>query len=168
MFSFLFLAACSYNGSLDLPGLYRVDIQQGNVLDQDMLDRLRPGMGKAQVEFILGTPAFIDPFHTEQWEYFFSIAEEGDNRRQRHLRVHFIDDKLAYIDGDVKVANRDLSDPGRQVRTVDVPPDRGRRQGFFQRMFSSIPLLGEPQPRRVNPPDTAEEGTVEEDTGPSE
>jgi outer membrane protein assembly factor BamE len=60
----LLLSACSYNGSVNLPGVYRIDIQQGNVLEQPMLDKLKAGMDKNLVEFILGTPALIDPFHT--------------------------------------------------------------------------------------------------------
>jgi outer membrane protein assembly factor BamE len=164
----LSLSACSYNGSINLPGLYRVDVQQGNVLDQSMLDKLRPGMDKNQVEFILGTPAIVDPFHTDQWEYFFSMTEDGEDRKQRHLRVHFVDEKLAYIDGDVVVTNRDLTDPIRQSRTVDVPADRQRNQGIFSRMINAIPFVGDDPPRRNESPDANEEAAPSEEPDSSE
>lgn len=151
------LAACSYNGSINLPGLYRIDIQQGNVIEQAMLDRLREGMDKNQVEFILGTPAIADPFHTDQWEYIYSMAEESEDREQRHIRVHFVDDRLSHIDGDVVVSNRELSDAIRQSRTVEVPPDHRRKRGFFSRLFSAVPLFGDDRPRRVIPAKTTEE-----------
>ncbi len=155
LLSFTLLTACSYKGSIDLPGLYRVNIQQGNVIDQHLLDRLKPGMDKNQVEFILGTPAFIDPFHTEQWEYFYSSARESRDRRQRHMRLHFVNDELAYITGNVKVTDRDLSDPIRESRTVDVPL-RTRRPGFFARIFNELPIVGNSGPQII-------EGVLPED-----
>ena len=155
------ISACSYNGSLNLPGLYRVDIQQGNIIDQDMVDRLRPGMDRFQVEFILGTPAISDPFHADQWDYIFSMAEESENRQQRHIRVHFVDDKLAYIDGDVVVSNREITDAVRQSRSVEVPPGSRPSGNIFQRMFNAIPFIGEDEPRRAIPSDQ-DEGSDEE------
>lgn len=156
------ISACSYSGSVNLPGLYRIDIQQGNIIDQDMLDRLRPGMDKFQVEFILGTPAIADPFHADQWDYIFSMAEESENRQQRHIRVHFVDDKLAYIDGDVVVSNRVITDALRQSRSVEVPPGSRPDGNIFQRMFNALPFVGEDEPRRARPVETDEEPDEEE------
>ena len=157
-----FISACSYNGSVNLPGLYRIDIQQGNIIDQDMLDRLRPGMDKFQVEFILGTPAIADPFHADQWDYVFSMAEESENRQQRHIRVHFVDDKLAYIDGDVVVSNREINEAIRRSRTVEVPPGSRPDGNIFQRMFNALPFIGEDPPRRARPAQTEEEPEEEQ------
>jgi outer membrane protein assembly factor BamE len=156
------LSACSYNGSINLPGLYRIDIQQGNIIDQDMLDRLRPGMDKFQVGFILGTPAISDPFHRDQWDYIFSMAEESEDRQQRHVRVHFVDNKLAYIDGDVVVSNREITDAVRRSRTVEVPPGSRPRGNIFSRMFNVIPFVGDDEPRRAEPADS-DQGSDEED-----
>lgn len=137
LLSLFLLSACSH-----IPGLYRIDIQQGNVVDQEMLDKLKPGMDKNQVHFILGTPAIIDPFHTEQWDYIFTSAEGGKNREQRHLRIHFKDEKLAYIDGDIITTNRIPDDTPRQSRTVEVPLDYAKGDGFFKRIFNAIPGVG--------------------------
>lgn len=142
---FVALSACSSNGDMKIPGLYRIDIQQGNVIDQVMIDRLKPGMDRNQVQFILGTPAVVDPFHADQWEYFFSKSEGGDTPSQRLIRVHFVEDKLAWIDGDVASTGRVPVDALRQTRTVDVP--LREPEGWFERIINSLPLIGDDRPR---------------------
>ena len=59
------LCGCSrsYDGSFNAPLLYKIDIQQGNVINQEMLNKLEPGMDKKRVKFIMGTPVIVDPFH---------------------------------------------------------------------------------------------------------
>lgn len=60
------LAGCSNNlGSLDFPGVYKISITQGNVILQNMVNQLRPGMTKNQVIFVMGTPLVRDPFHQD-------------------------------------------------------------------------------------------------------
>ena len=56
-----------------LPGLapYHIDIQQGNVLTQDMVAKLKPGMTRHQVRFVMGTPPITDPFHEDRWDYVY-------------------------------------------------------------------------------------------------
>jgi outer membrane protein assembly factor BamE len=139
----LSLAACSSDGGVRIPGLYRIDIQQGNVIDQVMIDRLRPGMDKSQVHFILGTPAIVDPFHTDQWEYLYTMSDSGKTRVQRHLRIHFKDEKLAWIDGDVVATGRPPADALRQSRTVEVPLRDNNGGGFFRNLFNAIPFIGD-------------------------
>ncbi len=113
-------------------------------------------MDRYQVEFILGTPAIADPFHSEHWDYIFSMAEESENRQQRHIRVHFVDDKLAYIDGDVVVTNREITESMRRSRSVEVPPGSRPRGNILQRMFNALPFVGEDEPRRARPVETDE------------
>jgi len=55
------------------PGVYKIDIQQGNVVTQDMIDELRPGMSKAQVRYIMGNPLITDTFHARRWDYLYSL-----------------------------------------------------------------------------------------------
>jgi outer membrane protein assembly factor BamE len=140
------LCACTTDGGVKLPGVYRIDIQQGNVIEQDMVDKLKPGMDKNQVHFILGTPAIIDPFHNEQWEYLFTMSKSGATREQRRLRIHFKDEKLAFIDGNTITTNRIPDDTPRQTKTVEVPPNSGRGKGFFRRMFEALPFVGDDRP----------------------
>lgn len=150
LISMVALSACSSDGEVRIPGLYRIDIQQGNVIDQLMIDRLKPGMDRNQVQFILGTPAVADPFHADQWEYFYSMSESGDTREQRHLRIHFRDDKLAWIDGDVVSTGRIPTDTLRQTRTVDVP--LREEEGWFKRLLNTLPFIGDDIPPPPPPP----------------
>jgi outer membrane protein assembly factor BamE len=156
--AFLCLAACGAEGTHKLPGVYRIDIQQGNIIEQEMLDKLRPGMDKNQVRFIMGTPAIADPFHADRWEYLFTMSKGGRRREQRHITLYFEDEKLAYIDGDVVTALRRPPDTGeRRAQTIDVD-SRQDRPGFFSRLFNAIPFVGDDA---RNAPPKQESGHVE-------
>lgn len=80
---------------------YRMDIQQGNVVTQEMIDKVRPGMSRSQVRFALGTPLVTDIFHQDRWDYVYLYQQKGRVTEQRRIVVHFKDDKLARIEGDV-------------------------------------------------------------------
>ena len=96
------LAACSGNMPM-LPSLtpYRMDIQQGNVVTQDMIAKVQPGMTRSQVRFALGTPLIMDPFHSDRWDYVFLYQKAGTVTEQRRIVVVFKDDRLVRIEGDV-------------------------------------------------------------------
>ena len=122
----------THEGGFKLPGVYRLDVQQGNVLDQEMIDKLKPGMDKNQVRFIMGTPALIDPFHDNRWEYIYTFSKGGGRRQQLHITVYFEDDKLAYLDGDVVSALRRTPDTKQKSKTVDVPISAQKKPGIFK------------------------------------
>jgi outer membrane protein assembly factor BamE len=86
-----------------LPGLsaHKMDIQQGNYVTQDMVDKLKPGMSKSQVRFALGTPLVVDLFHNDRWDYIYVLQKQGRITEQRRIVVLFSDDKLVRIEGDV-------------------------------------------------------------------
>ncbi|MGH8721043.1 MAG: outer membrane protein assembly factor BamE [Burkholderiales bacterium] len=91
---------------------YRIDIQQGNFVSQDMVAQLKRGMTKEQVRFVLGTPLVTDIFHAERWDYVYLLERPGEPRVQRRLAVFFADGRLARLDGDVVAAAPD-PEPGR-------------------------------------------------------
>lgn len=97
----LVLAGCS--GVPRLPGItpYKMDIQQGNYVTQQMVAKLKPGMTRAQVRFILGTPLVVDMFRTNRWDYVYMFEKRGRLTEQRKVTVIFEDDKLARVEGDV-------------------------------------------------------------------
>ena len=136
------LCACSrsYDGGFNAPLLHKIDIQQGNVVDQEMLDQLKPGMDKKQVKFIMGTPVLIDPFHNERWEYIYSFQEGGTVREQRHITLHFESDKLAYISGDIEISNipRQEYKIITEENAIIVPISDKEEKGFFGRLFDKI------------------------------
>ena len=80
---------------------HKIDIQQGNYVDQEMVAKLKPDMTRSQVRFILGTPLVADVFHPNRWDYVYLIGKAGDVRRQRKITVVFEGDRLKFIDGDV-------------------------------------------------------------------
>ncbi len=83
---------------------YKIDVQQGNVVTQDMVAKLRPGMTRAQVKYVLGTPLVTDAFHPERWDYFYKFDKAGDPAEQRRLTLVFKDDQLDRLIGDVTAA----------------------------------------------------------------
>lgn len=93
------LHACSIP-SLQFPGVYKISIPQGNIITQDMVDQLRPGMTKRQVIFVMGTPLIRDPFHQNRWDYVYSFQPGGGIRGQERISVLFEDDLLVSFNGD--------------------------------------------------------------------
>lgn len=80
---------------------YRMDIQQGNFLSQDMVSRLKRGMTRDQVRFVLGTPLVTDIFHANRWDYVYYLDRPGEPRVERRLAVFFENGRLARLEGDV-------------------------------------------------------------------
>jgi outer membrane protein assembly factor BamE len=98
----LVLAGCKQ--APELPSViapYRIDIQQGNVVTQQMVAKLKAGMTRAQVRFALGSPLVVDPFRTDRWDYVYSYQKQGKDIERRHITVIFEEEKLARIEGDV-------------------------------------------------------------------
>jgi outer membrane protein assembly factor BamE len=104
------LSAC---GALGFPGVYKIDVEQGNLVDQEMADQLQRGMSRRQVRFILGTPLVEDTFNTERWDYPYVIRNGEHVIRQAQLTVHFDGDTLVDVSGDYLPAwARDGGDGG--------------------------------------------------------
>ena len=94
------LGGCNGIGNLDFPGVYKIGIPQGNIITQDMIDQLRPGMTKRQVIFVMGTPLVRDPFHQDRWDYIYSYQPGGGVRGQERVTIFFADDLLVNFTGD--------------------------------------------------------------------
>lgn len=73
---------------------YKVDVQQGNYIDHELIGKLKPGMTRSQVRFLLGTPLIADPFHPERWDYLFLDRTGGRLKEERRLTLWFEGDKL--------------------------------------------------------------------------
>lgn len=89
----LFLPACGL--------LYKVDVPQGNLLDQDSIADVKVGMSKRQVSLLLGTPAVASPFHQSRWDYLYSLRRRGRDAEVRNLTLVFDGESLASIEGDL-------------------------------------------------------------------
>lgn len=90
---------------------HKIDIQQGNYIDADVLARLKPGMTRSQVRFLLGTPLITDPFHPERWDYMFIDRRAGNLREERRATLWFDGDKLRRAVTDTPPAANTASAP---------------------------------------------------------
>jgi outer membrane protein assembly factor BamE len=86
--------------SLGMQGcsFYKIDIRQGNTLDQETIDSLRVGMTKQQVVFLMGTPLVQDPFHPNRWDYVYTFQPGGGKMTSQHVWLSFDGDVLTNID----------------------------------------------------------------------
>ena len=96
------VAACGLAPSLTP---YRMEIQQGNYITQEMVAQLKPGLTRDQVRFVLGTPLVSDIFHEERWDYVF-LRQRANSREieYRRIAVFFEDGKLKRVEGDIVAA----------------------------------------------------------------
>ena len=149
------LLAVSVVGCSSVPRLvteYRIDVQQGNVLTQDMVSQLRPGLTKEQVRYILGTPLLTDVFHGDRWDYIYRLQKGKTGEVEtRQFSVFFVDGKLARVGGNVVPAQggeagadavpqskQQVIDLGSipQDGSAPVPPEEER--GFFGKMLEKV------------------------------
>ncbi|MDC8444318.1 MAG: outer membrane protein assembly factor BamE [Nitrosomonas sp.] len=107
-----FLAGCSLAPRL----LYKIDVQQGNVLTDEMLEKLRPGMTRSQVRFVLGSPLIVDPFRNNRWDYAYIQRIRGGLVEQKKLTVFFEDDRL------VRTEMQEMYSSGRKTPQLDAQP----------------------------------------------
>ena len=104
----------------NLPGVYTLEIQQGNIIDQTMVDQLRPGMNKRQVVYIMGSPMLEDFFHKNRWDYLYSDKASGEDLMQKQLSLYFDNDHLVGVQGDFRPSAVPVIKPSTES-TVDVP-----------------------------------------------
>ena len=78
---------------------YRVEVVQGNVVTSEQVALVKPGLTRAQVRDALGSPLLTDPFHTDRWDYVFTIRRQGAPAQLHRVVVRFKDDALASIEG---------------------------------------------------------------------
>jgi outer membrane protein assembly factor BamE len=81
-------------------GVYKIDVNQGNYLSQDMVDKLNVGMTQQQVRQLLGTPLVASPFRPDRWDYVYEYARQGQVVEHRNFTVWFADSKVARWEGD--------------------------------------------------------------------
>ncbi|WP_215776789.1 outer membrane protein assembly factor BamE [Paludibacterium sp. B53371] len=97
------LSGCTYLNPANWHA-YHMEIQQGNLITQDDVARLKLGMTRSQVRFVLGTPLIADSFHANRWDYKYQLFSNGQKVADKLLTVTFADDKLSKIDGDAMPA----------------------------------------------------------------
>lgn len=145
----LLLSGCNKE---KIPGVYRIDIQQGNDVSQEMINKLKPGMNKNQVSFIMGTPLLIDTFHPNRWDYIYSFHPGNGQREQRRVTLYFDEqEKLSHLEGDIRTVAQITGNDGDRAESNVVVPLTEKKTGFFQGLLNTIGL-GEDEPERVETP----------------
>jgi len=114
----LAMSACS--NDFRIPFVYRLDIHQGNIFSQDMVDQLKPGMTKRQVAFIMGTPLIEDTFHNGRWDYVYSNEPGGEDRVMKRFTALFENDELVGVEGDLRPTNNPSLEKTKDV-TINIP-----------------------------------------------
>lgn len=81
---------------------HRIDIYQGNVIEQEAVEQLQIGMTRRQVAFLMGTPLLEDPFRADRWDYVYSVTLGWNPTRERHLALFFENDQLVRFAGEME------------------------------------------------------------------
>lgn len=109
-------------------GVHRIDIQQGNLVTQEAVSKVKPGMSRLDVRNLLGTPLLQDVFHGNRWDYYFTndmstkYGPFGREQQKYHVSVFFENEKVARIDGTASPV--EILTGGGERRTLPnaVPP----------------------------------------------
>ena len=124
-------------------GVYRLDINQGNYLSQDMVDRLKVGQTKQQVRLSLGTPLIASAFHDNRWDYVYMFKSGGRVREHRQFTVFFKDDVLARWEGDEMPQS--VQDLNRVAATRTLPEDPyGQDAGIVGKIIDIFKKIYDP------------------------
>lgn len=93
--SLLMLSGCSHQ---HFPWVYRIDVEQGNVIDEEKITQLQIGMTQRQVKYLLGTPMIEDTFNQNRWDYFYSYRTGKGKMTRERTTLTFNGDILANIE----------------------------------------------------------------------
>lgn len=107
------LSACS------LPRVYRLSVQQGNVVTQEMVDSLKPGMTHEQVAYVMGEPVIRNPFDNGRWDYIYTLQVPGYVNNRTKLSLFFVDGKLSHFTGDFKPSEASEKTPDSREEALD-------------------------------------------------
>jgi outer membrane protein assembly factor BamE len=95
LLSFLFISACS------IPKVYKLTVQQGNIVTQDMIDELKVGMTKRQVAYVMGTPLIRSPYQQERWDYLYTLERRDKVVKDYQVTLFFKDELYTRLEGEV-------------------------------------------------------------------
>jgi len=139
-----------------LPGVYHLEIQQGNIIDQAMVNQLRPAMNKRQVVYIMGTPMLDNVFHKNRWDYLYSDQPGGEDRVQKQISLFFENDQIVGIQGDFRPG----AAPGIKsvIETTVNVPKRDLEKTLWEKitgLFGYTGIEDTPKPNAKSSPESA-------------
>lgn len=83
------------------PRVHKVVVQQGNVITQEMIDKLKPGMTRTQVAYIMGEPVVRNTFNDQRWDYVYSLENPGRYELNSSVSLFFDNELLSHFIGDI-------------------------------------------------------------------
>lgn len=122
------VAGCSFDSVVGVVDPYRIDVRQGNYVDQEMLSQVRRGMSRDQVRYVLGSPLVVDMFRKDRWDYVYRFRSGRGEAQQRVISLYFVGDVLDRVEGDVESAQAGeggdgvSAAAGARSRVVEIPP----------------------------------------------
>ncbi|MCC6195539.1 MAG: outer membrane protein assembly factor BamE [Burkholderiales bacterium] len=124
-------------------GVYKLDINQGNYISQDMVDKLKTGQTKTQVRATLGTPLITSAFRDNRWDYVYQFQRAGRVREHRQFTVYFKDDLLARWEGDEMPQS--VQELNRVAASRTMPQDPyGQDAGFIGKVIDVFKKVWDP------------------------
>jgi len=145
--------------------VHKISIQQGNIIEQEKVNQLKPGMRKDQVQFVLGTAILKDMFHKDRWDYLYTYKPGYGPQEKKRLSVYFKDDALVNIVGDFYPQSSTVEK--QKIEEVVVVPvgeyqpkqEKKWYQGWFDglkwwkkdEIQKNKPTPGEPEPGQGDP-----------------
>ncbi len=124
----LLLTGCG--NVIDWGWIYRIDIDQGNIVTQQMVNQLEPGMNERQARFIMGTPLLIDRFHKNRWNYLLREKPgDGGPTTENQVFLYFKDGALVNVTGDFRPDNKPDIDPTQDTTAMVPKIDREKTVG---------------------------------------
>jgi outer membrane protein assembly factor BamE len=150
----MLLSACAGTGNVSLSkpetlfGLlepYRIDVVQGNVVTQEVIAQIQPGLGRMQVREILGTPLLADPFHLDRWDYVFTLRRQGVADQRRTVTVFFKNDAVERFDSEPLPSEREF------VAAIDKPVNRQADPNLTPEQIAALPVPPKTEVARKQP-----------------
>ena len=124
----------TYMPAIEQFGVYKLDVNQGNYLTQDMVEKLKVGQTRVQVRQVLGTPLLTSAFHDNRWDYVYQYSRHGRVVENRQLTLYFVDEKLARWEGDdlpVSTAQLNRLAADRMLAHQPSADDKGAFERFL-------------------------------------
>ena len=105
--------------SCALPRVYKVTVQQGNVITQKMVDSLKPGMTREQVAYVMGKPVIKNPFDQDRWDYVYTLRVPGVVNDHMKMSLFFTDGLLSHFVGDLAPSDQHADAPGQEEGSAE-------------------------------------------------
>ena len=115
---------------------HKIDVQQGNVITQDEVNQLEPGMSRRQVQYVMGSPMIADVFHQDRWDYIYMFQPGYGEMLEERVTLYFENDQLSRVSGTLHPQDAESAVSARpQQVTLVVPPEVRVEPGVFNKLW---------------------------------